>query len=246
MLLYSQYSTQWDSFAHAGALFDADGDGVAEIVYYNGWRGGETVVAPTETPGAPSGQRFEGSHAHELGIDGFAVKGIQGRGVLVDLHSRFGRERVPVTCDQLMAIMAEDRVTVEPGDILLLYTGYDEVILEGGGVPTHDAIHHSCAGLEGGDEALRDWIARSGVAAIASDNRAVELIPARNAARTGTAAPIHELCLFKLGIPLGEQWLLRDLARWLREHDRSRFLLTAPPLRLPGAVGSPVTPIATV
>ncbi|MBM4270444.1 MAG: hypothetical protein FJ144_28200 [Deltaproteobacteria bacterium] len=27
---------------------------------------------------------------------------------------------------------------------------------------------------------------------------------------------------------------------------RSRFLLTAPPLRLPGAVGSPATPIATV
>lgn len=29
-------------------------------------------------------------------------------------------------------------------------------------------------------------------------------------------------------------------------HQRYRFLLTAPPLRLPGAVGSPVNPIATV
>jgi hypothetical protein len=28
--------------------------------------------------------------------------------------------------------------------------------------------------------------------------------------------------------------------------DHSRFLLTAPPLRLPGAVGSPVTPVPTV
>jgi kynurenine formamidase len=41
-------------------------------------------------------------------------------------------------------------------------------------------------------------------------------------------------------------WFLSDLADWLREHGRSRFLLTAPPLRLPGAVGSPATPIATV
>jgi hypothetical protein len=41
-------------------------------------------------------------------------------------------------------------------------------------------------------------------------------------------------------------WYLNDLAMWLREHDRSRFLLTAPPLRLPGAVGSPLTPVATV
>ena len=37
-----------------------------------------------------------------------------------------------------------------------------------------------------------------------------------------------------------------DLAAWLRSHNRSRFLLTAPPLRLPGAVGSPLTPVATV
>jgi hypothetical protein len=47
-------------------------------------------------------------------------------------------------------------------------------------------------------------------------------------------------------VPLGELWYLHELAAWLREHDRSRFLLTAPPLRLPGAVGCPATPIATV
>jgi hypothetical protein len=39
---------------------------------------------------------------------------------------------------------------------------------------------------------------------------------------------------------------MSPLADWLREHGRYRFLLTAPPLRLPGAVGSPATPIGTV
>jgi hypothetical protein len=58
--------------------------------------------------------------------------------------------------------------------------------------------------------------------------------------------PLHAHCLFKLGVYLGEMWLLSDLADWLREHKRPRFLLTAPPLRLPGAVGSPATPVATV
>src|SRR5207248_1835040 len=52
--------------------------------------------------------------------------------------------------------------------------------------------------------------------------------------------------LVQLGVPLGELWYLHELASWLREHNRSRFLLTAPPLRLPGAVASPLTPIATV
>src|SRR5438067_894415 len=58
--------------------------------------------------------------------------------------------------------------------------------------------------------------------------------------------PLHEHCLFKLGIMLGELWYLTELAAWLRQNHRSRFLLTAPPLRLPGAADSPVTPVATV
>jgi hypothetical protein len=37
-ILATQYSTQWDSFAHVGSYFDADGDGVAEKVFYNGYR----------------------------------------------------------------------------------------------------------------------------------------------------------------------------------------------------------------
>src|SRR4030095_6354326 len=44
--LFLQYSTQWDSFAHAGAEFDADGDGVEEAVYYNGYRAGVDLVGP--------------------------------------------------------------------------------------------------------------------------------------------------------------------------------------------------------
>jgi hypothetical protein len=58
--------------------------------------------------------------------------------------------------------------------------------------------------------------------------------------------PLHAHCLFKLGVYLGEIWHLSDLADWLRANGRSRFLLTAPPLRLPGAVGSPANAIATV
>jgi kynurenine formamidase len=45
---------------------------------------------------------------------------------------------------------------------------------------------------------------------------------------------------------LGELWYLEELAEWLSANGRSRFFLTAPPLRLTGAVGSPVTPVATV
>jgi hypothetical protein len=58
--------------------------------------------------------------------------------------------------------------------------------------------------------------------------------------------PLHEHCLFKLGIHLGELFWLSDLASYLRGAGRSAFQFTGPPLRLPGAVGSPATPVAVV
>ena len=86
----------------------------------------------------------------------------------------------------------------------------------------------------------------SQISALVADNYAVEgLVPDHNRDRH-TLLPIHHLCLFTLGVPLGELWYLHDLAAWLREHHRSRFLLTAPPLRLRGVQGSPLTPVATV
>jgi hypothetical protein len=102
--------------------------------------------------------------------------------------------------------------------------------------------------LDPRDESLLEWIAESRISALVADNYAVEAMLGGGPLVDGkrTLLPIHQLCLFKLGVPLGEMWYLHELATWLRRHDRSRFLLTAPPLRLPGIVGSPLTPIATV
>lgn len=83
---------------------------------------------------------------------------------------------------------------------------------------------------------------------LVSDNRAVEFehgARAEGVAR-GPGLPIHELCLFKLGIHLGEMWYFTEIAEWLAANNRYRFFITAPPLHLPGAVGSPANPIGTV
>ncbi|ESJ15004.1 cyclase [Cupriavidus sp. HPC(L)] len=253
VLLSLQYSTQWDSLAHVGALFDADGDGVAERVYYNGFRPNAEIVGPVDYAEAddfaahPCGH--DHSHADALGIETLAVHGVQGRGVLVDLAEHFGREFRTVGYDDLMRVMDADRVAVETGDILVLRTGFAEMVLEMGGRPDAHALHHSCCALDGRDERLLQWIAEAGIAALAADNYAVERFPARPpepGQRAVPMLPLHHHCLFKLGLPLGELWYLRELAACLRAERRSRFFLTAPPLRLPGAMGSPVTPIATV
>jgi kynurenine formamidase len=175
-----------------------------------------------------------------------AYQGVQGRGVLIDLAHHLGDEYTFVDYASLEAIMDADGVTVESGDIVLLHTGWATALLEMGRHPDAQ-IHRTGAVLDGRDERLLEWITDSGMAALASDNSGVEGIR-RDEPPDGRAPllPLHHHCLFKLGLPLGEMWYLHELAHWLRENRRSRFLLTAPPLRLPGAVGSPTTPIATV
>src|SRR6185312_409585 len=51
VILTLQYSTQWDTLAHVGGLFDADGDGVPEQLYYNGFKAGTDVVGPQPDAG---------------------------------------------------------------------------------------------------------------------------------------------------------------------------------------------------
>lgn len=237
VLLHTQYSTQWDSFAHRGSLFDVMGNGDLQAVYYNGFKAGEHVIMDVD--------RNVG--AKSLGIEHMAAHGVQGRGVLVDLFSSFGESPDrDVGYDDLMRIMEKDNIVIEQGDILCLWTGLDSMIMRMAGKPDA-SIKHACSALDGQDKCLLNWIRDSGVAAIVSDNLAVEAV-GRTLSEDfcGSTLPLHKLCLFELGIHLGELWYLADLANWLRTNNRSRFLLTAPPLRLTGAVGSPVTPVATV
>ena len=255
VLLSLQYSTQWDALAHVGARFDADGDGADEMVYYNGYRAGADIAGPMQygddghdeasshdcsAPGAHL------SYAKFLGIEQMAAHGMQGRGLLVDLHRHLGNARTLVGFDMLDAILRADGVVVEPGDVLLLRTGFAELIVDMAGTPDATVLHDSCAVLDGRDARLLQWISDSGISALAADNYAVEAYPAVAMTGKKSVLPLHHHCLFKLGLPLGELWYLRALADWLHAHRRHRFMLTAPPLRLPGAVGSPVTPVATV
>ena len=245
VLMSLQYSTQWDSFAHVGSWFDADGDGEPEMVYYNGYRAHQHIKGPSDYQFV--GDPCDGpSCAEALGIENFAVKAIQGRAVLIDLHKHFGNERRLIDAATLQRVLDADKVTVERGDMVLLHTGFSTLIMSMQRNPDMDVLNTACPALDGRDDALLNWITESGVVALAADNYAVEHYPARAQDGQRPALPLHQHCLFKLGVPLGELWWLHELAQHLRAGGRSRCLLTAPPLRLPGAVGSPVTPVATV
>ncbi len=241
--LHLQYSTQWDALAHIGALFDADGDGVPDKVYYNGYRA-ETDIVAAHGDEAPC--------ARALGIENMALTCVQGRGVLVNLHDAFGNAKTRVGYQTLMSVLAAQRIEIESGDILCLYTGFADAVLSMNKKPDVAWLAGSFADLDGNDSRLLQWITDSGIAALCADNDSVEAKPAGHASGHAHCQPgmpflpLHHHCLFKLGMPLGELWYFKELAEHLATARRYRFLLTAPPLRLPGAVGSPLMPVATV
>ena len=247
VLLTLQYSTQWDTLAHVGQMFDVDGDGKPEDVFYNGYRAGSDVAGPIiyrdgkEIPYAgPQG-------ATRLGVENMAVTCVQGRGVMIDLEAHYGRSGQVIGYDEMMRVLDADKIVIETGDMVLMRTGFAEMLLEMNRQPDVKTLFASTCALDGRDTKLQQWITDTGMVALIADNYGVESTPAKPCMDDFCAQlPLHAHCLFRLGCYRGEMWYLTELADWLRANGRSRFLLTAPPLRLPGAVGSPATPVATV
>lgn len=207
-----QGSSQWDSFAHFG-LIEPGSDAV-----YHGPTGYE--------------ETFRTDSADTIGIQALGP-GIVGRGVLLDMVAALGAEEflppdVRITKEDVLAAIELQRITIEPGDTVLLFVGFEAYRRSIGGLfPT------SCAGLDGSSAAL--W-SELDILAIASDNIAVEALPADFA--------IHIAVLRDAGIPIGELWSLEALATACRADGRYDFLLASVPLNIHGAFGSPANAVA--
>jgi kynurenine formamidase len=160
------------------------------------------------------------------------------RGVLIDVARAQGLDTLPddyvIDSAELDDVLSAEGVTIEPGDIVLVRTGL---------MALHDAtgswaaFNNPCPGVH---YEVAAWCHRHDVAALAADNMAVE-------ARIGwgdLGIPMHMLALRDMGMPLGEFWYLETLAADCATDGVYEFMLAAPGLRVTGALGSPVTPIA--
>lgn len=150
---------------------------------------------------------------------------------MIDLHAAFGDAKTVVGFDALDTVMREASVSVEPGDIVCIHTGFATAAAAASDDAERGSLRTRFAELDGHDPQLLEWISDTGIAAIAADNLGVEGLRPDRVRPGEPALPLHHHCLFKLGVPLGELWYLTELAGWLRRAERSRFLLTAPPLR---------------
>jgi kynurenine formamidase len=168
-----------------------------------------------------------------------ALPGIVGRGVLVDVARARGVEWLDagqvIEPDELEAVLGAQAVTIRSGDILAVRTGWRrKAIVDGWG--------EWMAGNPGLGLACATWLHDKEVAAVISDNWCVEVMP--SVKDQGGVLPLHCVLIRDLGMMLGEIFDFEELAADCAEDGIWDFFLSAPPLRVVGGVGSPVSPLA--
>lgn len=175
--------------------------------------------------------------AVHCGIDKVDGKGITSRGVLLDMvrHRNaevFLEQGNPITPEELDDAARAQGVRIERGDIVLIRTGWwTRFAQTGDKTEPFSGLDWSCA----------SWLHDYEAAAVAADNLQVEDLVS---GVEGVFLPLHLLCLRDMGMMFGEYWDLTALAEDCAADGVYEFQLIAPPLRVVGAVGSPVNPIA--
>ncbi|MBG0568569.1 cyclase family protein [Actinoplanes sp. NEAU-A11] len=209
-----QCSTQWDGLGH---IFD---HGIA----WNGRRAADVVTSLGDAV---------------TGIETVASV-VAGRGVLLDVgrHLSPGGELADgfaITEEHLAATIAAQGSAVGRGDIVLVRTGQLTRARRNG---WGDYAGGPAPGLS---FTTADWLHRTEIAAIATDTWGFEVRPNEF---DDAFQPLHQVAIPHIGLFLGEMWDLDALAEDCAADGVYDFWLTAAPLPITGAVGSPVNPIA--
>jgi len=237
--LYLQVSSQIDGLRHMGN---------PDHGFYNGMSPNRFV------PGDPT-----------LSISRWAEHGIVGRAVLVDVARHLEqagrpidhRQGGPVPIHVVEEAAAEQGVTFQAGDILLLRFGflhhYFHVATEEERRAFPTAL--CSAGLLQSQDTLA-WLWDHQFALVAADNVALECLPPDPSSpfvwdieqRTGEhdhhQGFMHRLMIPLLGMPMGELWSLDALAEDCAADGVYECLVVAKPLNLVGGVGSPANAVA--
>lgn len=203
---------------HSGTHIDALCHQAENLVMY----GGRTVDASVQTPIGFT----------ELGAETIAP--IVARGLLLDVARYEGVDRLPsqtrVTADQLANTSREAQVIPSPGDVVLVRTG-------NGALWGNPVEYERGPGISAEASA---WLAAHRPRAVGVDNLAWDVAGSRDP-ELGTLAG-HVVLIVRNGIHIIENLLLEELS----ESGHHEFLFICLPLKLCGATGAPVRPLAVV
>lgn len=182
----------------------------------------------------PVGEDTQGSKGFKrLGVE--EIPPIAAPGVLLDVAAFHDVEELrpgyAVTVEDVRACCDRQEVSVNGGDVVLVRTGNarrwqePERYLDGPGVSTETS----------------EWLANRGVLAVGADNMAWDVIGFRDP-ELGCQLGGHLILLVRHGIYIVENLDLEELAA----AGEYRFTFVCTPLKLVGATGSPVRPVAVI
>jgi kynurenine formamidase len=160
------------------------------------------------------------------------------RGVLLDAAGHRGLACLPkgspVDAAEMDAICAAEGVEVRAGDVVAIRTGYMGLWPDAEAMAAHKT--------PGPDLSAARWLLERGVVATGTDTETYEVQPAPDPGPTGNPQPVHTLLLIQNAIYLMESLDLEALAR----ERIYEFLFVALPVKIRGATGSMVDPVAVV
>jgi kynurenine formamidase len=175
-----------------------------------------------------------GGRFRQLGVETIAP--MVCRGVLLDVPRAQGRDVLDaaqrVTAQDLIHTCQSQGVEVGPGDAVMVRSGWPV-----GRYLDNSAYAGWTTGVPGPDESAARWLAERRVRVSGADTIAYEwLAPGAGHSKL----PVHTILLVEHGIHIVEVMALEQLAA----NRVYEFLFMLAPLKLMGATGSPVRPLA--
>ncbi|GGF82590.1 cyclase [Azorhizobium oxalatiphilum] len=183
--------------------------------------------------------KYEASE-QQRGIDLFKVHGAETiapifrRGVLLDVAATRGVSALEpayeITVADMEAAEKASGTTIQPGDIALVRTGWAQYWKESQRYLGLDSAGAPGPGVEAGH-----WLAARKPFSVGSDTSAFEVMNHHN-----ITLEVHMILIAQNGIHIIENLNLEDLSGVAK----GAFAFVAQPLRISGATGSPIRPLA--
>lgn len=188
------------------------------------------------------GRYYNGNHYKDFYTPGgFTKLGIENarpwicRGVILDIAGLVGEEMLDggfnIAPDHLESACERQGVEVRPGDAVLLHTGWAGLWMQ-----DNDRFGSQEPGL-GWDGA--HWLTERRVSCLGADNWALEVIPFE---QPNGIFVVHQHLLSETGTYIIENIKTAELVA----SGRSEFLFVMTPLKIKGATGSMVSPVAVI
>jgi len=170
---------------------------------------------------------------------GFTKLGIENapafitRGVLIDIAGYKGVEMLgdsyEITVDDVQGALKKQNLTLKAGDAVIIHTGWGKLYGK-----DNARFVKSCPGI--GVKAA-EWLISQNPVLLGSDNWPVEVAPNPD---PQISLPVHQIALVVNGVHLLENLKLDELVA--KNVQEFAFIMT--PLKIRGATGSTVSPIA--